>query len=141
MSPNPAARDLAREWRGYQMTGTTQLDGRLRNQLGLYISGLNHCDYSAYWLSQSLERLGESRSCCERLAAGLTPQRLSSMEELLFSHARRLTQEPATTTEEHLQELKQAGLDDHGLLQLTMLCSYLSFENRVALALGVPIEE
>ena len=31
-------------------------------------------------------------------------------------------------------------MDDHAILQLTMLCSYFSFENRVALALGIPIE-
>lgn len=140
MSPNPDARDLAREWRDYQMKGTTQLHARLRAQLGLYISGLNHCEYSIYWLSKSVAGLGESSSLCERLASGEPPQDLSTRERLLFTHARRLTQEPATTKEEHIDQLRQAGLDDQGILQLTMLCSYFSFENRVALALGIPIE-
>ena len=45
------------------------------------------------------------------------------------------------TKEDHIQELRQAGLDDHGILQLTMLCSYLSFENRIALGLGLALEE
>ena len=140
MSPNPEACDLAREWRNYQMKGTTRLDARLRAQLGLYISGMNHCEYSAYWLRKSFLSLGESRSLCERLASGKLPQDLPTREQLLFTHARRLTHEPATTTEQHIQQLRQAGIDDQGILQLTMLCSYLSFENRVALALGVPIE-
>ena len=140
MSPNPEARDLAREWRNYQMKGTTRLDTRLRAQLGLYISGLNHCEYSAYWLRKSLASFGESRSLCERLAFGKLPEDLPTREQLLFTHAQRLTHEPATTKEEHIHQLRQAGLDDQGILQLTMLCSYLSFENRVALALGVPIE-
>ena len=140
MLPNPDARDLAREWRDYQLKGTTRLDARLRAQLGLYISGLNHCEYSAYWLSKSLAGLGESSSLCERLASGELPQDLSTREQLLFTHARRLTHAPATTKEEHIEQLRQAGLDDQGILQLTMLCSYLSFENRVALALGIPIE-
>jgi uncharacterized peroxidase-related enzyme len=140
MSPNPEARDLARAWRNYQMKGTTRLDARLRAQLGLYISGLNHCEYSAYWLRKSLASRGESCSLCERLTSGKLPQDLPAKEQFLFTHARRLTREPATTKEEHIYQLRQAGLDDQGVLQLTMLCSYFSFENRVALALGVPIE-
>ncbi len=77
---------------------------------------------------------------CEQLASGEPPQGLPRKEQLLFAHAMRLTHEPATTREEHIQQLRDAGLDDHAILQLTMLCSYFSFENRVALALGVPIE-
>ena len=140
MSPNPDARDLAREWRSYQLGGTMQLDAKIRAQLGLYISGLNYCEYSSYWLSQSLQELGEPRSLCERLASGELPQDLGSNGQSLFMHARRLTQEPATTKEEHIQQLRESGFDDQSILQLTMLCSYFSFENRVALALGIPVE-
>jgi len=140
MSSNPDARDLARQWRSYQLKGTMQLEGRLRSQLGLYISGLNHCEYSAYWLTRILKSLGELDSLCERLASGEPPQGLRSSEQSLFTHARRLTYEPASTKEEHIQQLRQSGFDDQGILQLTLLCSYFSFENRVALALGIPIE-
>ena len=140
MSSNPEARDLVREWRSYQLQGTTQLDARLRSHLGLYISGLNHCEYSCYWLKPRLEELGEPRAFCEQLASGEPPQDLSAGDQALFTHARRLTYEPASTKEVHIQELRQAGFDDRSILQLTMLCSYFSFENRVALALGIPIE-
>ena len=140
MSPNPDARDLAREWRSYQMRGTMQLKAKTRAQLALYISGLNYCEYSSYWLSQSLQELGEPRSLCERLASGEPPPDVGSREQSLFTHARRLTQEPSSTKEEHIRQLQQSGFDDQSILQLTMLCSYFSFENRVALALGIPIE-
>ncbi|MGH9428801.1 MAG: carboxymuconolactone decarboxylase family protein, partial [Terriglobia bacterium] len=140
MSPNTRARDLAREWRNYQMQGTTRLDARLRAQLGLYISGLNHCEYSAYWLRKSLASFGEPLSFCERLAFGKLQDDLPTREQWLFTHARRLTHEPATTKEVHIQQLRDAGLDDQSILQLTMLCSYMNFENRVSLALGIPIE-
>jgi uncharacterized peroxidase-related enzyme len=140
MSPNPDVRQLARDWRSYQTKGTMQLEARLRSQLGLYISGLNHCEYSSYWLTKSLIGLGESSSLCERLALGESPPDLGSRERSLFAHARRLTHEPAATKEGHIQQLRDVGFDDKGILQLTMLCSYFSFENRVALALGIPIE-
>jgi len=140
MSASPDARDLAREWRSYQLKGTMQLEGRLRAQLGLYISGLNHCEYSAYWLNKILKGISESDSLSERLASGEPPPGLRSREQSLFTHARRLTYEPASTKEEHIQQLRRSGFNDRGILQLTMLCSYFSFENRVALALGIPIE-
>src|SRR5262245_5347840 len=54
---NPEARDLAFEWRSYQLSETSQLDARRRSQLGLYVSGLNDCEYSAYWLKKYLDVL------------------------------------------------------------------------------------
>ena len=137
MSANPEARDLAQEWRRYQLKGTTQLDASLRSQLGLYVSSLNHCEYSSYAFRNRIETVDSSGA---RLASGELPQDLSTRDEVLFTHARRLTQEPSATTEKHIHQLRQAGLDDRGILQLTMLCSYFSFENRVALALGVQTE-
>jgi uncharacterized peroxidase-related enzyme len=140
MSYNQEARDLAVEWRRFQLRETRQLGAPLRSQLALYISGLNHCEYSAYWIRKNLERLGESRLLCDQLALGKVPQTLPRRDRLLFAQAMRLTHEPTTTRVEHIQQLRDVDMDDHAILQLTMLCSYFSFENRVALALGVPIE-
>jgi uncharacterized peroxidase-related enzyme len=140
MSYNREARDLAAEWRSFQLRETRQLAAPLRSKLALYISGLNHCEYSAYWVRKNLERLGESRYLCDQLALGKVPQALTRRDQLLFAHAMRLTQEPATTRVEQIQQLRDVDMDDHAILQLTMLCSYFSFENRVALALGAPIE-
>ena len=76
----------------------------------------------------------------ECLNRGKLPPGLRRLERLEFEHAIRLTREPWTTRESHIEELRQAGLDDPGILQLTMLISYLSFETRVALGLRVAIE-
>jgi uncharacterized peroxidase-related enzyme len=140
MGENPEARDLARKWREYQLQATPHLDSSLRARLALFISGLNRCDYSAYWYRQALSKLGEDQVPMNQLAQGKTPDNLSVRDQLLFQHAARLTQEPWTTKETHIEELRHAGLDDKAVLQLTMLTSYLSFENRVALGLGVGLE-
>jgi AhpD family alkylhydroperoxidase len=140
MAENPPARDLAREWRAYQLVGTSALDARTRARLALFISGLNHCDYSVYWFGKVLRGLGARDAESQRLASGNPPDPLTPRDALVFKHAERLTREPWTTREIHIQELRQAGLDDHGILQLTMLCSYISFENRVALGLGLALE-
>jgi uncharacterized protein YciW len=140
MGENPPARDLAREWRAYQLAGTSALDARTRARLALFISGLNHCDYSVYWFGKSLRGLEVRDVESRRLASGKLPDQLTPRDALVFKHAERLTREPWTTRETHIQELRQAGLDDHGILQLTMLCSYVSFESRVALGLGLALE-
>jgi alkylhydroperoxidase family enzyme len=140
MAENPPARDLAREWRAYQLVGTLALDAQTRARLALFISGLNHCDYSVYWFGKVLRGLGARDVEFQRLATGKSPDQLTPRDALVFKHAERLTREPWTTRETHIQELRQAGLDDHGILQLTMLCSYVSFESRVALGLGLALE-
>ncbi|MEW5978643.1 MAG: hypothetical protein AB1898_22830 [Acidobacteriota bacterium] len=141
LNDNPPARDLVREWRTYQLKGTPALDACRRSELALFVSGLNHCDYSARWFASRIRSLGASSEACRLLAAGKRPDGLGLLGALIFAHAERLTREPWTTREFHIEELRKAGLDDHGILQLTMLCSYLSFENRVALGLGVATEE
>ena len=140
MAENPPARDLAREWRAYQLAGTLALDARTRARLALFISGLNRCDYSVYWFGKVLRGLGAADVESKRLASGKLPDQLTPRDALVFRHAERLTREPWTTRELHIQELRHAGLDDHGILQLTMLCSYVSFESRVALGLGLALE-
>ena len=133
--------DLARKWRDYQVQATPHLDSRLRARIALFISGLNRCDYSAYWYQQVLTDLGEDQVLMNQLAQGKTPDNLSALDQLLFQHAARLTEEPWATKETQVEQLRQAGLDDKAILQLTMLTSYLSFENRVALGLGVALEQ
>jgi AhpD family alkylhydroperoxidase len=140
MGENPPARDLAREWRAYQLAGTSALDARTRAQLALLISALNRCDYSVYWFGKVLRGLGTGDVESKRLASGELPDQLTARDALVFRHAERLTREPWVTRETHIQELRQAGLDDHGILQLTMLCSYVSFESRVALGLGLALD-
>jgi uncharacterized peroxidase-related enzyme len=141
MGENPEARDLARKWRDYQLRATPHLDTRLRARIALFISGLNRCDYSAYWYEQVLSNLGEDQVIMNRLDEGKAPDNLSVLDQLLFQQAARLTEEPWTTKETQIEQLRQAGLDDKAVLQLTMLASYLSFENRVALGLGVALEQ
>jgi alkylhydroperoxidase family enzyme len=141
MGENPEARDLSRKWREYQLQATPHLDSRVRARLALFISGLNRCDYSVYWYRQVLSGIGDDQALLDRLAQGKTPDNLSALNQLLFQHAARLTQEPWTTKETHIEQFLQAGLDDKAVLQLTMLASYLSFENRVALGLGITPEQ
>ena len=109
LGENSPARDGLRQWRDYQLKGTSALDVKKRAQIGLFISGLNRCQYSASWLSRKLRELGASPSECERLGEGRPLDNLSSLDALIFKHAERLTRHSSTTTENDIRKLREAG--------------------------------
>ena len=140
MGDNSEAQDLARQWRRFQLKASPALTVPERAQLALYMSALNHCDYSIHWYKKLLARMGESPEVIDRLEQGNVPPGLDSLHLQLYAHCHRLTLEPWTSRQEQIESLLRAGMNDLGVLQLTMLASYMSFENRVALGLGVSIE-
>ena len=140
MGSNPEAQTLARAWRAYHLTPSPLLDAKLRARLALYVSGINRCDYSSFWFAQTLKTLGESESACSFLSGGQRVPHLTMTETCLFDFAELLTSEAWKTTETYIDGLRAHGLDDLLLLKVMMLVSYVNFENRVALGLGLPLE-
>jgi uncharacterized peroxidase-related enzyme len=137
---NPAARSIAQSWRAHLLNGTPALAARRRAAAALLAAGLSGCAYSARWFREAFEREGGAKGDADRLAAGEMPAGASQNDRLVLDHTRRLTLAPWTTREEHVEALRAAGLDDHAILQLTMLVAYVSFEVRVALGLGIATE-
>lgn len=56
-------------------------------------------------------------------------------------HAKKLTLDPHAVGEEDVAALREAGLDDRAVLDLTLVVAYFNFVNRLASGLGVPLEE
>jgi len=140
LAGNPEVRVLASSWRAFQLRATPGLDGKTRARIALYVSSLEDCEYARRGYEELLHELGEDPAVVGALSRAEVPSRLPSRDRLFLEHAARLTREPWTTREERLRDLRSAGLDDRGILRLTMLISYLSFETRVALGLGVRLE-
>jgi AhpD family alkylhydroperoxidase len=140
MGSNPDAQSLVRAWRAYQLAPSPNLDARFRIQLALYVSGINYCDYCSAWFMRALKSEGESASAVRHLSLGQKPLHISAMESCLFDFAQLLTQEAWGTTETQIETFRAHGLDDLTLLKAMMLVSYVNFENRVALGLGLPPE-
>ncbi|HXB57443.1 MAG TPA: hypothetical protein VN461_21965 [Vicinamibacteria bacterium] len=133
---NPEACALASQWRAFQLRPTPGLEAVTRVRVALFVSSLDRCPTGYRSYRRSLARLGDDAAVAEALNRGQVPPGLPPRERLLLEHAARLTEMPWTTRAEHLDTLRSAGLDDRGILKLTMLVSYLSFESRVALGLG-----
>ena len=58
----------------------------------------------------------------------------------LLQYAERLAIAPASVTEEHLEPLRAAGLDDVAIHDAAQVAAYFSYINRIADGLGVDLE-
>jgi uncharacterized peroxidase-related enzyme len=64
-----------------------------------------------------------------------------AFERALVRHAVKLTREPSAVNAADIAALREAGLDDRAILDLTLVVAYFNFVNRIADGLGVPLEE
>ena len=65
----------------------------------------------------------------------------SPREKALLAYAAKLTLDPKDVTKEDIVDLKDAGLSDAEICHANLIASYFNFSNRVALGLGVELEE
>ena len=77
----------------------------------------------------------------EELAAALrrdyTTAPLSPADRAMLDYAARLTRHAWTVTPADLDDLRSAGFDDRGILQINLIASWFNYVNRVADGLGV----
>jgi uncharacterized peroxidase-related enzyme len=64
--------------------------------------------------------------------APITPE-----ERVMLDYAAQLTRDATRITPEDHARLREAGFDDKGILQITLIASWFNYINRVADALGV----
>ena len=64
--------------------------------------------------------------------APLTPQ-----DRVMLDYVTQITKDATKVTPAHHKRLREAGFDDVGILQITLIASWFSYINRVADALGV----
>lgn len=62
---------------------------------------------------------------------------LSEADRAMLNYAVRLTKDPTAITRDDHEQLRKAGFDDTGILQITLIASWFNYINRVADALGV----
>jgi uncharacterized peroxidase-related enzyme len=62
---------------------------------------------------------------------------LSPADRAMLDYVGVLTRDATRVTPEHHGRLREAGFDDRGILQITLIASWFNYINRVADALGV----
>jgi uncharacterized peroxidase-related enzyme len=62
---------------------------------------------------------------------------LSKKERAMVDYVVKLTKDATQCSREDMARLREAGFDDRGILQITLIASWFNYINRVADALGV----
>jgi len=70
-----------------------------------------------------------------------TGDAFSPADRAMVRYAIKLTRLPDSIREEDIQELRQRNFSDRAILEINLAASYMNFVNRVALGLGVELED
>jgi len=62
---------------------------------------------------------------------------ISDQDRVMLEYVEQLTRDATRIGPAHHDQLRAAGFDDRGILQITLITSWFSYINRVADALGV----
>lgn len=112
-----------------------------REMIGVTVSRLNGCAYCLRHHGAGLRRLlPEAR---ERVASDVATgryERLTARERAMCLHAEAITTRPGAITAESLAPLREQGVTDREILDVTQVAAYFAYANRVVLALGAALE-
>jgi uncharacterized peroxidase-related enzyme len=73
----------------------------------------------------------------EALQRDYTTAPISPQDRLMLDYVVKLTKDATKVQKDDIEELRAAGFDDRGILQITLIASWFNYINRVADALGV----
>ncbi len=62
---------------------------------------------------------------------------LDDADRAMLSYVEKLTRDPVSANRADLEQLRQNGFDDRGILQINLIASWFNYINRVADGLGV----
>lgn len=121
------------------------LSPRERELVGICVSLLNECDYCVNHHTASLGRHVGDQSLAEQLAkatiGGESEAELTIREHALCTYTAKLTLTPGDMEAKDLDSLREAGLDDAGILDLNQVVAYFAYANRTVNGLGVYIDD
>ena len=113
----------------------------LLESIGVYVSELNGCAYCVEHHFSGLSRvLAEpARSAAIRAAVEAdTPETAFQGRDLAaMRYARLLTLTPRNITENDIEAMRAAGLDDGEILEINQVTAYFNYANRTVHGLGV----
>jgi uncharacterized peroxidase-related enzyme len=73
----------------------------------------------------------------EALEKDYTTAPITTQERVMLDYVVKLTKDATEVWKDDIEGLRQAGFDDRGILQITLIASWFNYINRVADALGV----
>jgi uncharacterized peroxidase-related enzyme len=123
------------------MIGPGPLSREEREMIAVVVSAANRSAYGAIHHSEALETVDKDPAALYKLMKEFTSKKESMREKALLTYAAKLTLGPKDITNDDINDLRDAGLSDKEILRANLIASYFNFSNRIALGLGVELEE
>ena len=73
----------------------------------------------------------------EALEKDYTTAPISHEDRVMLDYVVKLTRDATRVWKDDMEKLRNAGFDDRGILQITLIASWFNYINRVADSLGV----
>jgi len=112
-----------------------------REMIAVVVSAANRSAYGAIHHSEALESVEKDPEALYKLLKEYTAKNESPRNKSLLAYAAKLTLDPKDITQDDIKDLKEAGLTDEEILRANLIASYFNFSNRIALGLGVQLED
>jgi len=113
-----------------------------REMIAVVVSSVNDCVYCQEHHGAALLKYWKDEERVQKLKRNYRSAGLSSSDEAICRFAIDLTLHPDDFgSRDQTQLLREAGLDDRGILDTALVVGYFNFVNRLVLALGVQPEE
>jgi uncharacterized peroxidase-related enzyme len=116
------------------------LSRKVKEQLGMVVSGLNTSSYCIAVHMELLRRMGVEKPLSRKLAVDYPSAPASEKEQALYRFADKLTRNPADFSRDDIEALKRAGWDEPAIFEAVLAVSWFNFINRTSMGLGVVAE-
>ena len=113
------------------------IEPRLRGMMRWTAAHANRCAYSEAYAVADLRRAGLDEAGIQAL--GKDENKLSSAERAALTFARKMTEAADTVTDAEVSQL-MGHYGDRKVVAMVLLLAYANFQDRLILALGLPVE-
>ena len=116
------------------MLGESELSKLEREMVAVVVSSENKCFYCLVAHGAAVRVLSGDPQLGEHMVMNYRSAKLDKRQRAMLDFASLLTRSPATVTEDDVQALRDAGLSDRGIWDLSNLIGFYNMSNRVAIA-------
>lgn len=116
------------------MLGDSEIAKLEREMVAVVVSSENKCFYCLVAHGAAVRVMSGDPTLGEHLVMNYRSANLDKRQRAILDFASLLTREPAKVTESDIQALRDAGLTDRGIWDLSNLIGFYNMSNRVAIA-------
>jgi uncharacterized peroxidase-related enzyme len=122
---------------GALMAPELPLDRRQHEMIATVVSATNRTYYCTVSHAEFLNRVIGDDGVADAVRRDFRSAPISDADRAMLEYAEQITLDATRVTDEHHARLRDAGFDDTGILQITLIAAWFNYINRVADALGV----